>query len=224
MAALHGVILDIDGTLIDSNDAHAQAWVDALVEAGIEVPFERVRPLIGMGADNLLPEVSGIEKDTPEGKQISQRRSAIFKERYLQQIQAFPQTRALLQHMRDNGLRLVIATSAQPDELDQLLAIAGVADLIEQQTSSGDAKNSKPDPDIVQVALQRLGCAPGEALMLGDTPYDVEAAGKAGVATIALRCGGHNDETLEGAIARYNDPADLLAHYDQSPLVHSLAR
>jgi phosphoglycolate phosphatase-like HAD superfamily hydrolase len=121
--------------------------------------------------------------------------------------------------MRDDGLRLAVASSAKEDELDPLLRIAGAEWLIAKATSSDDAERSKPDPDIVHAALVKTGCDPGEALMLGDTPYDLEAARKLGIRTIALRCGGWHDGDLRGAVAIYDDPVDLLAHYEQSPLV-----
>lgn len=217
MKRVRGVILDVDGTLVDSNDAHAHAWVDALAEHGINVEFERVRPLIGMGGDKLLPEVSGIEEETPEGKRISKRRSEIFKERYLPKLKAFPSAKELLQRMRDEGLKLVVASSAKEDELNPLLKIAGASGLVEEKTSSDDAENSKPDPDIVKAALESSGLAPGEVLMLGDTPYDIESASRARVRVVAVRCGGWKDADLSGAIAVYDGPADLLAQYESSP-------
>ena len=222
MARIHAVIFDVDGTLVNSNDAQAKSWVEALKEFGYSVPYEKVRPLIGMGGDKVLPETIGVQKDSEKGKQISKRRSEIFKEKYLPTIQAFPGAQELLNRMRDQGLKLAIASSAQPDELRSLLQIVGAADLIEDKTSSEDAKRSKPDPDIMQVTLKKVGYPPNEVVMIGDTPYDIEAASKVGVATIAFRCGGWNDADLAGAIAIYNDPADLLAHYDSSPLVQGV--
>jgi HAD superfamily hydrolase (TIGR01509 family) len=215
---IRGVILDVDGTLVDSNDAHARAWVEALAEHGIRVAFEKVRPLIGMGGDKLLPEVSAIKAETPEGERISKRRSEIFKERYLPKLKAFPSTRELLLRMRDDGLKLVVASSAKEDELNPLLKIAGADDLIEERTSSDDAENSKPDPDIVKAALSSSGLAPSDVVMLGDTPYDIESASRAGVRVVAVRSGGWADEDLSGAIAIFDDPADLLARYESSPL------
>ena len=222
MARIHAVIFDVDGTLVNSNDAQAKSWVEALKEFGYSVPYEKVRPLIGMGGDKVLPETIGVQKDSEKGKQISKRRSEIFKEKYLPTIQAFPGAQELLNRMREQGLKLAIASSAQPDELRSLLQIVGAADLIEDKTSSEDAKRSKPDPDIMQVTLKKVGYPPNEVVMIGDTPYDIEAASKVGVATIAFRCGGWNDADLAGAIAIYNDPADLLAHYDSSPLVQGV--
>ncbi|MBV9708919.1 MAG: HAD family hydrolase, partial [Chloroflexi bacterium] len=213
---LRAVILDIDGTLLESNDAHAHAWVEAMGEYGYSVPFEKVRPLIGMGGDKVLPETLGIEKDSEQGKRISQRRGEIFKARYLPQVKPFPQAQDLLQCMHDHSLTLVVASSAEPDELKAMLQLIGprVSDLIGQQASSKDAKQSKPDPDVIHAALERIGYSASEVVMLGDTPYDIQAAAKANVATIALRCGGWTDSDLAGALAVYNDPSDLLAHYE----------
>ncbi len=215
--AVRGVLLDVDGTLIDSNDAHARSWVETLAEFGYRLPFERMRELIGMGGDHLLPEAIGLEKDSPQGEAISGRRKRLFEERYLPQIQPFAQVRPLLARMRGAGMRLVVASSAASDELEALLERSGAQDLIEASTSSGDAERSKPDPDIVGAALGRLELPKQAVLMLGDTPYDIQAARRAGVGIVALRCGGWRDDDLRGALAIYDDPADLLADFDASP-------
>ena len=218
MADYRAVILDVDGTLIDSNDAHAHAWMAALREYGFDVPFERIRKLIGMGGDHLLPEVTGLDAESDIGSRIDQRRGAIFKTQYLPVLQPFPQVRPLMERFRAQGMKLVVASSAKEEELEPLLKIAGIDDLIEQQTSSDDAEQSKPSPDIVAAALERAAVTPEQAIMLGDTPYDVEAALKAGIAILGVRCGGWSDADLKGAAAVYADPADLLANYDQLPL------
>lgn len=217
MRHIAAVVLDVDGTLIDSNDAHAHSWAETLRSAGVDTSFEAIRPLIGMGGDKLLPKVSGIEEDSSEGQWLSDRRGALFKEKYLPTIAAFPGARELVRHMAEQGLQLVVASSAG-SELKDLLQIAEVEEFLDAQTSSEDAERSKPDPDIVQAALDKLGCDASQVVMLGDTPYDVEAALRAGISIIALRCGGWSDEDLAGAIAIYDDPADLLANYDRSPL------
>lgn len=214
--ALDTVLLDIDGTLIDSNDAHARAWVDALAAHGYVVPFERVRPLIGMGGDKLTPELTGLDPESGEAKRIGETRGEIFTGRELPRLRATPGARALLEHMKARGMKLVVATSAREDEVTALLEQAGVADLIAAASSADDAEHSKPDPDIVQAALRTVRRPASHAVMLGDTPYDVEAAIRARVPIIALRCGGWNDDGLRGATAIYDDPADLLAHYDRS--------
>lgn len=216
---IEGVILDVDGTLVLSNDAHALAWVAAFSEHGYDVPFERVRPLIGMGGDKLVPEVApGLRDDEGDGKKIAERRSDIFKERYAATLQPAPGARALVQQLRANNLKLIIGSSAKRDELDLLLRAAQIDDLIEQATTSSDAEESKPAPDIVSVALERIGLPADRVVMIGDTPFDIESAGQCGVGTIALRCGGFRDDQLSAALAIYDAPADLLAHYPSSPL------
>ena len=219
MTHLHGVILDVDGTLVESNDAQARAWIEAMGEHGYFVPYEKIRRLIGKGGDKVLPETIGISSESDEGKQISMRRAEIFKQRYLPNIKPTPGGRALREEMRRRGLKLSVASSAPPDELRASLQIVGASNLVEETSSSKDAKETKPDPNIVEATLKKMGYAADEVVMLGDTPYDIEAAQKIGIGTIAVRCGGWGDRELAGAIAIYDDPADLLAHYDSSPLV-----
>ncbi len=218
---IKGVILDVDGTLVDSNDAHVRSWLEALGRYGYHCTYEEIRRLIGMGSDKLLPTAIGVEKDTPEGKQISDAWSEIFERDYLPNIKAFPRTRDLLLALAERGLKLVVASSAQEDMLDRLLEIAGANDLVQESTSADDAENSKPAPDIVEASLRKIGLRPDEVLMLGDTPYDIQAARKLGIGTITVRCGGWDDEGLKGAVAVYDDPADLLAHLDDSPLCNA---
>lgn len=213
-----GAIFDVDGTLVDSNDAHARAWVDALGEHGHAVAFERVRRLIGMGGDKLLPAAIGVSADSPEGEAIGELRGRIFRERELPRIQAFAGAADLLAALQGRGFRLAVASSAQEDELTPLLRIAGAEGRLEGRTSGDDVDRSKPDPDAVAAALARLRCGPREAVMIGDTPYDVEAARRAGVDAIAFRCGGWGEGDLSGAVAVYDGPLDLLHRLDASPL------
>ena len=221
---LSAVLLDVDGTLIDSNEAHARAWADTLREHGwSEITWQQIVPLIGMGGDKLLPAVIGVAADSAQGKALTKERTEHFLTAYAPTIRAFAGTRELLEAIRDRGLKRVIATSANEDELEVLLERAGVADLITRETSSDDAKGkSKPDPNIIVAALAKAHTAAGEAIMIGDTPYDVAAAAKAGVKTIAFRSGGWGDEQLVGAAAIYSGPAELVARIDDSPLARSL--
>lgn len=217
--ALQAVILDVDGTLILSNDAHAQAWVEAFATYGYDVPFDKVRPLIGMGGDKVIPKmVPGLNKEEGDGKAISQKRKELMIEKFAPTLPSANGTRELVLHMKEQGLRLVIATSATSEELSLLLKAGKVDDLLDVATTSSDAKDSKPSPDIVQAALKKINMEPNQAVMIGDTPYDIEAANKAGVNVIAVRCGGFDDTQLKDAIAIYDDPGDLLAHYNDSPL------
>lgn len=219
--AYQGVILDVDGTLILSNDAHAQAWVEAFAEFGYEVKFEQIRPLIGMGGDQIIPQFApGLSDKQGQGKEIADKRKELIINKFGTNLAPANGTRQLILKMLDEGLRLIIASSATSQELSVLLKAAQVDDLLSQDeaATSSDAEASKPDPDIVEAALSRLNIQPTEVVMLGDTPYDIESANKAGVDVIALRCGGFDDSQLKNAIAIYNDPADLVTQYDSSPL------
>ena len=215
---LRGVIFDIDGTLVDSNDAHANAWVDTFSEAGYDVPFDVVRPLIGMGGDKLLPETIGLKHDSKEGKALSSRRSEVFREKYLPGLRALRGSRALVERVRREGLKPVVATSAKDEELKGLLKAAEVADLMEEKATASDAKRSKPDPDIVEAAIEQAQIGASELVMIGDTPYDVEAATRAGVRIIGFRSGGWKDADLAGAVEIYDGPAHLLETYPSSLL------
>ncbi len=215
MAQIRGILFDIDGTLIDSNDSHAHSWVEAFTEHGYSVPFETVRHLIGTGGDKVLPETIHIEKDSPEGKKIAARRKEIFKAKFQPDLKPFPSAHDLLMRLHQDGYRLVIATSGEQDEADASLELLKAKHIIDVVTTQADAKKSKPDPDIIQSALTKSGLLPQTVLMIGDTPYDVDAAGKAGVRTIAVRCGGWHDKDFMGAAAVYDDPAALLSSYPQ---------
>lgn len=217
MSRVKGVLLDIDGTLLDSNDAHARSWVEVFEEFDFRIPFEKVRPLIGMGGDKLLPELTGVQEDSELGKRLTKRRQRLFLEKHLPELRPFAKARELVQALSERGLKCVVATSAGPEELSALLRQAEVLDLIDAKTSSGDADESKPAPDIVEAAIRRSGHAASELVMLGDTAYDVAAATAAGVPIVALRSGGWTDVGLTGAIAIYDDAADLLAQLEDSP-------
>lgn len=218
MTMLKAVILDVDGTLVDSNRAHAESWADVFRAYGFAVTADQIVPLIGMGGDQLMPAAIGVDQETPLGKAINARRKQIFMERYLPTVRPLPGARRLLERMRERSLRLVVATSAEAEELGCLLEVAGVADLLDATTDAKGVPHSKPAPDIVEKALERAGVAPGEAVMLGDTPYDLEAAGRAGVPMIGVRSGGYDAAGLKGVIALYCDPQDLWEHFDASPL------
>jgi len=216
MGAIGAVIFDVDGTLVDSNDQHARAWVEALAEYGYKVPFEQVRPLIGMGGDKVLPILTGLSADEAKARKIAERRDAIFADRYLPQVRPLPGARDLLLRLKADGLKLAVASSSAKDLLKRLLNIVGAPDVFEKTASGDDAEDSKPDPDIVHAALKSLGEAPDGVAMIGDTPYDVEAALRAKVTPIALRSGGWKDDDLKGAVEIYDGPQELLQHLDDS--------
>jgi HAD superfamily hydrolase (TIGR01509 family) len=213
LTSSRGVLLDVDGTLLDSNDAHARSWAEVFERHGMHIGFDRVRPLIGEGGDKLLPQLTGLDADSARGKELSAERRKLFLEKFLPTLRPTRGARTLVEQIKAKGLSVVIATSANGKELAALLRQAGVEDLIERATSSDDGA-SKPDPDIVRAALEEAKLAPDEAVMVGDTPYDIEAAARAGVRTIALRCGGWwDDAALGGALAIYDDPAALALSF-----------
>ncbi len=216
---MRGILLDVDGTLVLSNDAQARAWVEAFKAHGHDVPFETVRPLIGMGGDKVVPELApGLSGEEGEGKEIADTRKKLMMDTFGPTLTPAPGSRAFVERAQQEGLTIVVASSATAVELEMLLAVARVDDLLRERTTMDDAGQSKPAPDIVAVALEKSGVPATEAVMIGDSPYDITSAEKIGVGTIALRCGGFSDDDLKGALAIYDDPADLLARYDASPL------
>ena len=217
-SAARAALLDIDGTLLDSNAAHAAAWSQALQHFGYQIPQANVRRWVGMGGDKILKLVDPtLSNDREPGAGIERLRGKIFQTQYLSTLKPTPGARSLLLRLKIVGIRRVIATSARRAELMPLLHTAGVADQIDEMTTSDDAAHSKPDADIVERALEKAGVAPQDAIYVGDTPYDVEGARRSGVAAIALRCGGWDDAALSGAAALYDDPADLLERFNTSP-------
>ena len=196
----------------------------AFAEAGVAVEFHKVRCAIGMGGDKLMPAVAGIQADSPSGQRISERRSEIFKAEYLPQLRPFRDAAVLVSAIEARGLKTVAASSAKRDELEALLKIAGALSLLGDAASGDDAEQSKPDPDIIDAALSKTGASASDALMNGDTPYDIEAASRAGVRAIAFRCGGWNDERLRGAVAIYDGPWDLLARLDESAIANPVTQ
>ncbi len=211
-------LLDLDGTLVDSNDAHAFAWRDACQAVGREVALEQVRPLIGMGGDRLVGHLLGLTPNHPLARQVRTLRKQLFRARYLPTVEPFPRARELVERIGAEGYRRVVATSASEDDLAPLLRAAELEDLLEDATTADDVDGpSKPAPDILLAACAQAGVAPADAILLGDTPYDVWAGAQAGVRVVALRCGGWGNTLLGGAEAIYQDPADLLRHFDASP-------
>jgi phosphoglycolate phosphatase-like HAD superfamily hydrolase len=216
------VILDVDGTLVRSNDAHAHAWVDAFAEHGHAVAFDRVRPLIGMGGDRLIRQASGLAPESDAARAISDSRRRIFQDTYLPALEPTPGAHQLLEWFRDERLKLVVASSAHRQEVHDLLRIANATKQIDDIVSYDDVAESKPHPNSVRIAIGRTHCPATEIVMIGDTPYDLEAAQGAGVGLIAFRSGGWSDDALKGAIAIYDDPQDLLDNYALSPFKRPL--
>jgi HAD superfamily hydrolase (TIGR01549 family) len=216
---IKAVIFDIDGTLVDSVDLHAHAWQETFRHFGKEIPYERVRHQIGKGGDQLMPVFFSQEELDEKGEEMEKYRGELFKRDYLPRVRAFPRVRELFQKIKDDGLRLALASSAKEEELEAYKKIARIEDLVEEETSADDADKSKPHPDIFEAALERLGdVLPSEAIVVGDTPYDAQAAGKIKLRTLGVLCGGFPEAELKaaGCVQIFHDPADLLARYDES--------
>lgn len=214
------LLFDVDGTLVDSNRLHAQAWTDAFAQFGIAIPVDTVQGQIGKGGDTLMPALLDPAIVDEHGEAISQARSNIFKERYADRVEPFSDVAALFHRARQDGWTIVLATSSPGEELEPHLDRLGVRNLIDAVTTADDAERSKPHPDIFAAALEKAGVAAMDAIVIGDSPYDMEAASKLGIPAIAVRSGGFDDRTLTnaGAVALFDHPADLLARYDVSPL------
>jgi HAD superfamily hydrolase (TIGR01549 family) len=215
------VIFDIDGTLIDTVRLHAEAWAETFRQYGIEVPVDDIRAQIGKGGDQLMPVFVSEEMVTQHGEEMEAFRAKLFKEKYFPKANGFPGVRELFERIRSEGSKIVLASSCKAEELDRHTELAGIPDLIDAATTSDDAERSKPFPDIFQAAMERLdGIDPADAVVVGDSPYDAEAAAKAGLKTVGVLSGGFSEEELRaaGAIAIYKDPADLLRNFKSSPL------
>jgi HAD superfamily hydrolase (TIGR01509 family) len=218
--SIKAVLFDIDGTLVDSNHQHVLAWQEAFRREGASFDPQAIHDQIGKGADMLVPTLMPDADDAAQ-ERLSGAHGEVFKHRFLDQVQPFPGARDLLVRVHEAGQKVVLASSASKAELEHYLDLLEVRDLVSAATSADDVENTKPAPDIFATALKKV--APLEAeevLVVGDTPYDVEAAAKCGIGAIALRSGKFADERLReaGALCLYDDVAALLAGYDQSPL------
>jgi HAD superfamily hydrolase (TIGR01549 family) len=211
-------IFDIDGTLVDSNELHVDSWDRAFRRFGKQFSREKLRTQIGKGSDQYLPEFLTPDEIDRFGKELDDYRSGLFKKEYLQKVRPFPKVRDLFQRIRDDNKRVVLASSGKKTDTKYYVDLLKVDNLIDGYVSGDDADSSKPAPDIFAASLKKLGgISPADALTVGDTRFDIEAARKTGIKTIAFLCGGTSGPVLReaGAIAIYSDPADLLAHYDE---------
>jgi HAD superfamily hydrolase (TIGR01509 family) len=219
MATKAAVLCDVDGTLVDTTYLHTICWWQALRERGHIVPMIDIRAAVGMGADRLLPHVLGRELDDKESSALSDGHDDRFRA-YWDQLVPTTGASAFVRASAAEGLTVVLASSAATEELGALRRAIDAEDAIAGATSADDVSSSKPAPDLVHRALELAGVSPHDAVFVGDTVWDVEAAHQAGVPCVGLACGGTTQPELRaaGADAVYRDPAELLAGIDSSPL------
>ena len=218
---IEALLFDIDGTLVDSNPAHVEAWTRAFARHGYQVGPDRIRPEIGKGGDHLVPDILGEAADARDGDSLREMESEVFRRLARERgLRAFPGARAILEEVHRRGMRVALATSSGPDQLDALFEAVGedFRELADVTTTKEDVAESKPSKDVVAAALERLALPPERCALVGDTRWDVAAARRAGVPTLALRCGGSPDDVLlrEGAVGIWDDPAALLAALDEA--------
>jgi HAD superfamily hydrolase (TIGR01549 family) len=217
---IRAAIFDLDGTLVDSNDLHAEAWQEAFRHFGKEIPLRELRRQIGKGGDQYLPVFLSPPEMQAFGEELNTFRGDLFKKKYLKRGQAFPKVRELFEQVRASGKRIALASSGNADEIEHYVELAHIGDLIDARTTKTEVRHSKPEPDVFLEALRQLRLSADEAIVIGDTPFDVQAAKKSEMRTIALLCGGFSEDELRasGAVAIYRDAADLLESYQRSPL------
>jgi len=215
------VLFDVDGTLIDSNDLHAAAWHETFSRFGIQIPLAEIRQQIGKGGDNLIPSLVSRDVEEAKHEELESFRSDLFKRDYLPRVVPFPCVRELFERLVGDGRKIVLASSAKGAEVDYYLNVIGAPDLVTATTSADEVEHSKPCPDIFAAALAKVApLTPQEAVVVGDSPYDVQAAKKLGLSVIGMRSGGFDDQVLidVGADELYDSPEDLLRNYESSLL------
>ncbi|HEU4348984.1 MAG TPA: HAD family hydrolase [Actinoplanes sp.] len=214
-----GVLFDVDGTLVDTTYLHTEAWWEGLRQHGREVPMAEIHRAIGMGSDKLLDHLLGTDRDHSGDGEIRSAHDTLYAT-WWERLRPLPGATELLHAVAARGLAVVLATSAREVELTMLRRLVRSDDVIAAATSSADAAQSKPAPDILQAALDQSDVDPHRAVFVGDSVWDVQAAAKLDIPCIGLTCGGTSGAELAaaGAVAIYDDPADLLANLDESAI------
>jgi len=212
-------ILDVDGTLVDTNYQHTLAWQRAFRQHGIVLPAWRIHRHIGMGGDKIVAALAGEDAESKCGDAIRAAEQVLYME-LIDEVEPMPGARRLIDTLKDRGSRIVLASSAKPNEIEHYIDLLDVRDVIDDWTSAGDVDATKPDPDLVDAAIHKTGCSADDAVMVGDTTWDCIAAAKAGVPTVGLLSGGFSEQELReaGAVAVYPTPADLVERLTETPL------
>lgn len=215
---IKAVIFDIDGTLIDSNDAHAKSFVEAFKKFGKTISFIELKWLIGMGADLILEKYLSKSEIKSFGKDLTEYRKQIFLKKYLPKIKTFLNLKDLFTKLNSDKIQIALASSAGDEELEQYKKLMKISKFLSEETTADDAANAKPAPDIFQAAIGKLKVVKKtEALIIGDTPYDAIAAVKAKIKIIGVKTGGWSEEKLkaEGCFEVYENIAEIYKNYEK---------
>lgn len=212
---IEGILFDIDGTLVDSNDLHAEAWVEAFAKYRKDFPYDVIRQQMGKGGDLLVPDMLQAREMREFGEQLTKDRGDLFKKKYMPRVKPFPRVRECLEALHDRGIKLALASSSNADEVDYYTGLLGVADLLEGSTSKGDAETSKPSPEIFRAALERIGTSEERTLTVGDTPYDILASHRIPLPVAAVLSGGFEREVLAKAEFLFTDVQELVRKIDE---------
>ena len=219
--AIDAILFDLDGTLLDTNVLHARAFEEAFAQHGFTIPEDRILPEIGKGSGKLLTSIIGPSAEAEHGEALREAHSRIYAEMVEKEgVSLFPDVRALFEAVRERGLKIAVATASKEEELEKVmdrasLDLSALADVL---VTDSDVERSKPAPDTVSAAVEKLGLSPAQCAMIGDTPYDAAACKRAGVVLLAVATGVHTREDLlqAGARAVYADTGDLLRHLDEA--------
>jgi HAD superfamily hydrolase (TIGR01549 family) len=211
---LRGIIFDVDGTLVDSNDLHADCWVEAFAHFGKRVDRDVMRGQIGKGGDLLVPDLCNAREMQRFGEDLKKYRSQLYKEKYMPRVKPFPRVRELFEALHGRGLKIALASSANPDEVEYTTQLLGVGQLLEGSTSKHDAELSKPSPEIFRAALDQIGTRVETTMTVGDTPYDVLASHRAALPIAAVLSGGFAAEALSKAEWLFDGVEQLVGEID----------
>ena len=218
MSKIKAIIFDLDGTLVDSVDYHAKAWAKAFQEYGYDFPFEKIRQQIGKDSDFLIGELLPAEEAQKLQSDLTDYHDRYYQDNFLERVKPFPKVRELFEAIKADDIKVVLASSAKTEMLEHYKKLLDIENLVDGATSTDDVEQSKPEAEIFQAALNKLGNIPAEeVIVVGDSPYDAIAASKISLRTIGVLCGGFERETLTqaGCMAIYHDPAELLDNYPQ---------
>lgn len=218
---IKAVLCDIDGTLVESNWLHAEAWQAAFAEMGVKLDLDALRRQIGKGGNELIPVFVPWWRRLAVAEPLKELRKHIFKSEFMHRVKPLPKAKELLERIEAAGIKVALSTSASKADLTQYKELLDIEEIVDEETSASDTENAKPHPDIFAVTLEKLGLQASEVVALGDTPYDAEAAGLAGISTIGVETGGWNREDLleAGCIEVWKSVEDLLEHFDESALM-----